>query len=510
VRPLGFVDTTLRDAHQCLWATRMTSAMMLPIAPRMDTIGFAAIDLMGAVTFDVCVRYLREDPWERIRLMRQAVPRTPLNALVRSRSLISFDLVPEDVIELWVRRLARNGIRRITAFDGLHELGNLEPAVRAARSEGLTVVGCLVYAASPVHTDALYALKARGLCALGVDAVMLKDPGGLLTPERVRTLVPAVREAIGPTSLELHSHCVTGLGPQVYLEALPLGVDVVHTAIAPLAHGPSQPPTEYVVRHAPRVGRQVGLDPAGLAEMADHFRRVAILAGKPLGAVAEHDPFHYEHQVPGGMMSNLRAQLAQLGIEHRLDEVLAEVARVRQELGYLIMVTPFSQLVGTQAMLNVVSGERYRTLPNEVIKYAFGHYGTPAAPIDPEVMDRIARAPAARGLRTPGPLSPALPRLRAALGRAVSEDELLLRAMFPDEQVSAMLAAGPAPRDLPGARRPLVELCRGLAARRDVTYVDLRGDGFALTMRMGAGGAGPVPALPRAAGVATAAAGSAP
>ncbi len=484
---LGIVDTTLRDAHQCLWATRMTTAMMLPIASRMDEIGFAAIDLMGAVTFDVCVRYLRENPWERIRLMRQAVRHTPLNALVRSRSLISFDLLADDVIELWVRRLAANGIRRITAFDGLHELDNLKPAVRAARAEGLGVVGCLVYALSPVHTDALYTAKARGLLGLGVDAVMLKDPGGLLTPDRVRTLIPAVRAALGSTSLELHSHCPTGLGPEVYLEALPLGVDLVHTAISPLAHGASQPPTEYVVKHAPRRGRRTALDPAGLAEMAEHFRRVAIQAGKPLGEPAEYDPFHYEHQIPGGMITNLTAQLAQLGIADRLDEVLQEVARVREELGYLIMVTPFSQLVGTQAVLNILGGERYRVIPNEVVKYAFGHYGRPAAVIDPGVLDRIAASPAARHLRTSEPLPPAVPRLRAAFGGSISDDELLLRIMFPDEAVAATLAAGPIRRELPDPRRPVVDLVEALSARADVRRVDLHGADLTLSLTLGAG-----------------------
>jgi oxaloacetate decarboxylase alpha subunit len=483
---LGIVDTPLRDAHQCLWATRMTTAMMLPIASRMDGIGFAAIDLMGAVTFDVCVRYLRENPWERIRLMRQAVERTPLNALVRSRSLVSFDLMPDDVIELWVRRLAANGIRRITAFDGLHELDNVKPAIRAARAEGLGVVGCLVYALSPVHTDALYATKARGLLDLGVDAVMLKDPGGLLTADRVRTLVPAVRAILGSTPLELHSHCPTGLGPEVYLEALPLGVDLVHTAISPLAHGPSQPPTEYVVKHAPRLGRQTALDPAGLTAMADHFRQVAIQAGKPLGQPAEYDPFHYEHQIPGGMITNLSAQLAQLGIAERLDEVLQEVARVREELGYLIMVTPFSQLVGTQAVLNVLSGERYRLIPDEVVKYAFGHYGRPAAPIAPAVMDRIAASPAARHLREPAPLPLAVPRLRTAFGGSISDDELLLRIMFPDEAVAAMLAAGPIPLELPATRQPLVDLVEALATRPDVTSVHLSGGGLRLSLRVGA------------------------
>lgn len=484
MKDLNFIDTTLRDAHQCLWATRMTTAMMLPIAPQMDRIGFEAIDLMGAVTFDVCVRYLRENPWERIRLLRQAIEETPLNALVRSRSLVSFDLVPDDVIELWIRRLAANGIRRITMFDGLHDLGNLAPTVRTAKSEGLYLVGCVVYSLSPVHTDKFYAGKARELAAMGVDAVMLKDSGGLLTPERVRTLVPALQAAIGALPLQLHSHCVTGLAPIVYIEAMLLGVDTVHTAISPLAHGPSQPPTEYVLKHAPRMGRRATLDADGLEGIASHFRRVAKAAGKPLGEPAEYDPFQYEHQVPGGMITNLRAQLAQLRIEHRLDAVLEEIARVRTELGYLIMVTPFSQLVGTQAVLNIVQGERYRLIPNEIIKYAFGHYGKPVAPIDPDVMDRIAAAPGAKGLERLEPLPPVVETLRARLDGTVSDDELLLRVMFPEEHVDAMLSVRPSTSELPSVRVSVVELIRQLSARRDLASVHLRGKGLTLMMRM--------------------------
>lgn len=472
--PLGVTDTTLRDAHQCLWATRMPTAMMLPIAPTMDAIGFEAIDLVGAVTFDVCVRYLREDPWQRIRLVRRAVPRTPLNALVRSRSLISFDLIPDDVIELWVRRLAAGGIRRLTVFDGLHELDNLRPAIRTARAEGLQLVGAVVFSLSPVHTDALYAARAAELVRMGVDAVMIKDSGGLLTPERTRTLVPALRAAVGPLPLQLHSHCVTGLAPQVYLEGMRLGVDNVHTAISPLAHGPSQPPTEYVVKHAARTGRRADLDPAGLGAMAAHFTAEARRAGKPLGRVAEYDPVHYEHQVPGGMITNLESQLAALGIAHRLDEVLQEIARVRRELGYLIMVTPFSQLVATQAVFNVVQGERYRTIPDEVVKYAFGHYGRPVAPLDPQVMDRVAGTPAARRLARVEPPPPAVARLRARLGPGVSDDELLLRVMFPEREVAALLAAGGAAAAPRGpSSRPLVELVRELARRPDVRTVRL-------------------------------------
>jgi len=437
---VGVVDVTLRDGHQSLWATRMPTSMMLPIAERMDTMGFHAIDLMAAVTFDVCVRYLREDPWQRIRLMAARVRRTPLNGWVRSKSLISFDLVADDVIELWVQRLAANGLRRVTCFDALFDLDNLAPSIRAGKAAGLYTVGALVFSLSPVHTDQLFADKTRGLVALGVDAILLKDSAGLLTPERVKTLLPAMQAALGGRPLEIHSHCTTGLAPIVYAEALKLGVDAVHTAISPLANGPSLPPTERIVDFARRLDRRVTVDAEGLATMAAYFREAARAAGKPLGRAVEYDPFHYRHQVPGGMMTNLRAQLAAAGLEARLDEILEEIARVREELGWLNMVTPTSQLVATQAVLNVVQGERYRTIPTEVVKYALGHYGAPLAPVAPDVMDRIMSMTEARRLAARAPLPPMVERVRARLGAGVSDDELLLRIMFPEEHVEAMLA----------------------------------------------------------------------
>jgi oxaloacetate decarboxylase alpha subunit len=480
---LRFIDVTLRDAHQSLWATRMTTAMMLPIAPRMDEIGFEAIDLMGAVTFDVCVRYLREDPWERIRRLGAAIRRTPLNMWVRSRSFISFDIVPDDVLELTIERAAANGIRRITVFDALHDVGNMAVAVRAGRRAGLHVTGTLIYTLSPVHTDAFYEAKAREVRRLEVDALVLKDPGGLLTPERVRTLVPILRRAAGRLPLQLHSHCVTGLGPLCYLEAIPLGVDAVHTAISPLAHGPSLPPTESIAAQARRLGRAVALDEEGLRAMAEHFRRVAERAGKPIGSPAEYDPFHYEHQVPGGMITNLEAQLAQAGLAGRLEDVLVECARIRQELGYPIMVTPFSQFVGTQAVLNIVQGERYRTIPTEVRKYCLGYYGRLPAPVEPDVLARVNGGPALPPPPAAGAPPPAVARLRTGLGPAVSDDELLLRFYFPSEHVDALRAAGPIRPEPSAEGPPAVALLRALASRRDLASVEVRGPGLRLSLR---------------------------
>jgi oxaloacetate decarboxylase (Na+ extruding) subunit alpha len=480
---IGFIDVTLRDAHQSLWSTRMTTAMMLPAASRMDTIGYEAIDLVGGAVFDVCVRYLREDPWERMRLVRQHVARTPLNMWTRGQSLFTFELFPDDVVALTVRRAAANGIRRLTVMDALNDTRNLAVSVETARAAGLHVTGVITYSLSPAHTDAYFVAKARGLLRLGVDAVVLKDQSGLLTPDRVRTLVPALRAAIGSLPLQLHSHCLTGLAPLCYLEAARLGVDTLHTAISPLANGASLPPTEQVGRSLRRMGHPVSLDDPGLAEQAAYFEWVARREHKPLGQIAEHDPFHYEHHMPGGMISNLRTQLHELRIAHRLQEILEEAGRVRRELGYPVVVSPFAQFVVTQAVLNVVQGERYCTVPDEVRKYALGHYGELAAPLDPAVADRVTGGEEPVTARPGERLAPALERLRRERGPFASDDDLLLAAYYPAEQLAPLSAARPIPTAYPAGRTPLETLVKELGARRDLRYVHIARGGFSLTAR---------------------------
>lgn len=473
MKTVSFIDTTLRDAHQSLWSTRMTTAMMLPVAPILDRLGFEAIDLVGGAVFDVCVRYLREDPWDRMRIMSGVVTRTPLIVMTRGQSLFTFELFPDDVVALTARRIAANGIRYVTPYDALNDMRNMIVPVRASKAAGLTVAGGVVYTVSPVHTDAYYAGKARELVTLGVDAVFLKDPSGLLKPERVRTLIPALRQAVGATRLQLHTHCLTGLGPLCALEAITHGVDTVHTATSPLAHGASQPPTEWLARNARRIGFDVRLDADGLAPVADYLRYVAAREGKPLGRIAEYDPFHYEHQVPGGMISNLHSQLRDIGLSHRLDEILEEAARVRQELGYPIVVSPFAQFVITQAVLNTVQGERYATVPDEVRKYALGNYGALAAPIDPNVLDRITRGEAPVTARPGDLLPPAVERVRRERGPFASDDDLLLAAFYNPEQYTSLLAARPIRTEYPVDRTPLLTLLKELAARPDVRAVSL-------------------------------------
>lgn len=471
MRKVSFIDVTLRDAHQSLWSTRMTTAMMLPVAPVLDRLGFEAIDLVGGAVFDVCVRYLLEDPWERMRVMSRAITRTPLIVMTRGQSLFTFEFFPDDVVELTARRIAANGIRYHTPYDALNDIRNLEVPVRAAKAAGLYVAAGIVYTISPVHTDEYYARKAQELVRLGVDAVFLKDPSGLLTPERVKTLIPVLRVAVGSLPLQLHTHCLTGLGPICALEAIRLGIDTVHTATSVLAHGASHPPTEWVAGNARRMGVEVSLDVEGLKPVADHFRYVAAREGKPLGQVAEYDPFHYEHQVPGGMISNLRIQLRDVGLEHRLDEILEESARVRRELGYPIMVSPFSQFVVTQAVLDVMQGERYRTVPDEIRKYALGYYGELAAPIDPDVLDRIVGKEQPVTARPGELLAPAVENVRRERGPFASDDDLLLAIFYSPEQYLKLVNARPIKTDYPVGRTPLVTLVKELALRRHIAAV---------------------------------------
>lgn len=465
MREIPVVDTTLRDAHQCLWATRMTTAHMLPVAERMDNIGYQRIDLAGTIQFDVCIRYLKENPWERMRLMRQKITKTPLSSFTRSKNLVSFDTVPDDIVGLWVERLVANGFREIGSFDGLNDVDNMLTALDVARRLGVKTFGALSYCLSPVHTDELYVKTAKDLVKRGkVDAIWLKDAGGLLTVDRIRTLVPAVKKVIGNIPLELHSHCMTGLAPIVYLEGIKAGADRIHASIAPLANGNAQPAVQSMATNLRAMGFSVPVDDGLIDEVSVHFRRIAEAEGKPMGTPQEYDAFHYEHQIPGGMMSNFRQQLAQAGLSHLFQKLLEEVARVRTELGYPIMITPFAQLVGTQAVLNVVQGERYKTVPDEIKKYALGYYGKLLAPVEPDVLDRIVANGSPKIALKPQPLPPAVEKLRKEYPNA-SDDERVLRFMFAGNQMDEMLAAGPMKTQYV-FEKPLVTLVRELTERK--------------------------------------------
>jgi oxaloacetate decarboxylase (Na+ extruding) subunit alpha len=462
---IAIVDQTFRDAHQCLWATRMTTAHMLPVAELMDRIGFQRIEAIAAIQFDVCVRFLKENPWQRVRLLRERIRRTPLSSFLRSKNLLSFDFVADDIVAFWVERLVANGIREIGSFDGLNDVDNMLTALDVARRLGARTIGALSYSLSPVHTDELYVRTAKELVERGkVDAIWLKDAGGLLTVDRIRTLIPALRRVVGNTPLELHSHCLTGVAPLVYLEGVKAGADCIHTSIAPLANGAAQPSIQSMAKNLRALGYRVDIDDALVEKVGEHFRRIAEQEDKPVGQILEYDAFHYEHQIPGGMLSNFRVQLTELGMSHKFQELLEECARVRKELGYPIMITPFAQFVGIQAVLNVIDGERYLHVPDEVKKYALGYYGRLLAPVEANALDRIVQNGSARIALKPVPLAPGLAKLRRQYPNA-SDDELALRSMYAGQQVDGMLAAGPMQTEYV-FEKPLVRLIRELAARR--------------------------------------------
>lgn len=470
-RRMQYVDVTTRDGHQSLWATRMTNDMILPIMRHMDTVGFDWINLEGGAVFDVCVRFLHEDPWERMRLVAERARNTPVDIMTRGQSLFTFRFYADDVVELTIRRIAANGMRRITIYDALNDTRNLELSIRTGKEEGLYVCAGLVYTLSPVHTDEYYQQVARELVRLGADSVLIKDPSGLLLPERIRTLLPAVKSVVGPVPVELHSHSLSGMAEPCYLEAAQLGIDTVHTASDPLAGGASLPSTDYCRRHLAREGIESRLSADGLAVMTDYFTGVARRHGFPLAVPHRFDPALYRHQVPGGMISNLRTDLKKMGIQHREDEILEEAERVRVDLGYPILVSPFAQFVVTQAMLNVMGGERYRSIPDEVRRYVLGHYGRLAGEVAPEVAERVFGVGGASQepfTGRPGEeIAPALPRLREERGPFDSDDDLLLAAFYSDSELAGLYGArGARSYRMTRDATPVTQLLDGLSAQK--------------------------------------------
>ena len=472
-REIKLIDVTLRDAHQCLWATRMTTAMMKDIAPRLDEAGFEAIDLVGGAVFDVMVRYLREDPWERMRILNKWVTKTPLIIHTRGQSLFTFEFFADDVVKLAAERFAANGMRYHTPYDALNDMRNLEIPIKEAKRHGLYVVGGLAFTFSPVHTDEYYVGKARELLAHGVDAIFVKDASGLLRPERVGTLFPALKAAIGSTPLQVHTHCNSGLAPYVVLQAVEHGADVVHTATSTLANGVSHTPTELFVRNCRRRGFDVDIDLNQIQEVADRLAYIAEREDKPVGSPREYDEFHYHHQCAGGMVSNLQYQLETIGLADRLEEILEEAGQVRMDLGYPIVISPFAQYIVTMALLNVMGKDqgkaRYETVPDEVRLYVRGGYGEIAGRIDPNLYDRITRG--AEPIRErPGALvPPALERLKKQRGPFASDDDLLLAAFYDDNQYRALKEAGAINTDYPIMTTPIKTLIEELSKRKGIS-----------------------------------------
>ena len=473
---VDIVDTTTRDGQQSLWsATGLPAPDVLAIAPTIDRVGFHAVDFTSSTHMAVAVRFFREDPWERIRLVSAAMPSTPLSFIGTGMRFITWTPADEEVIRLVFRCIVRNGIRRIQIVDPSNDPARLRRVAAVAREENVEeIVLGLTYSVSEVHTHAYYAERAAALadCA-ELDRLYLKDPGGLLTPDAVRELAPHFIAAARGRTIELHSHCTIGLAPYVYMEGLRAGFQVLHTAVGPLARGTSNPAVETTLRNLEAEGYSHRLDEDALAAVAEHFATLAEERGLPVGHPQEFDATYYRHQLAGGMVSTTQRMLEELRRPELFPAVLEEVARVRAEMGYPIIVTPVSQFVATQAVRNIIDGERWATVSDETVRYFLGHYGEPAAPVDPEVADRVLSRPRAGELRHLEPLS--LEGARARFGRKISDEELLLRLTMPDEQVDAMLASPPIvdggrPDGRPG-RHPVVTLLREVEKRASVTHL---------------------------------------
>ena len=477
-RTIHLADETLRDGQQCLWATRMRTEHMLPIADRLDRAGLAGIQAMAPVQFDACVLFLKQDPFERIRLLRERITRTPLRGSVRSNLMRGFMPVANDITDLFVERQVANGLSEIGFFDALMCSDNLASSIHTAQKLGAGVGVMLPYNLAPGYDDALYVAKAREIVdRFNANTVGFYDAAGILTIDRLRTLIPAIKSAIGDTPLGFSTHCLTGLGPWLAIEAAVYGADRILTAVTPLANGNSVPSTQRIAQDLRAIGFDVLVDDAVLDQVGDYLSAVAAHEGLALGTPTEYEPSHYVTQYAGGAMSNLESSLQQAGIADKLPVVLEEIARVRVELGSPIMVTPYPAIIGAQAVMNVLNGERYNVVADEVKKYVCGYFGKLPLPVDQNILDRVIENGSSDVALTPEPLKPLVPGLRERY-KNLSDDELLLRYMYGDEKVDGL--APTSASCIYSVQHPVVDLVSGLAKRHRKARVHVSEGAFSL------------------------------
>ncbi len=431
---VAITETVLRDGHQSLIATRMRTKHMLPAAERLDAVGYRSLEAWGGATFDVCMRYLHEDPWERLRQLKRRIRKTPIQMLLRGQNLVGYRHYPDDIVERFVRRAAHEGVDIFRVFDALNDPRNMETALRVVRAVGARAQGTICYTQSPVHTLESFVRLGRTLSELGAEELCLKDMGGFMPPSDAASLVRALVKEVG-LPVVVHTHSSSGMSAMACMAAADSGATAVDSALSPFAGGTSQPPTESLVgafRGGPHDPR---LDLGELAELAEYFQGVLAHYRPMLDLRSlQTDPGILLHQVPGGMLSNLLSQLKDQDQLARLPEVLAEIPRVRADLGYPPLVTPTSQIVGAQAVVNVLVGERYLQVTREVSDYVHGLYGHPPGPIDPTLQAKVlAGTPAITG-RPADLLAPEYERMLAevrAIVPSASEEEALSYAVFP-------------------------------------------------------------------------------
>lgn len=432
-KPLLITDTILRDAHQSQAATRMRLEDMLPACEILDSMGYWSIECWGGATFDSCMRFLGEDPWERLRTLRKALPNTKLQMLLRGQNLLGYRHYADDMVDAFCRKSIENGIDVVRIFDALNDVRNMEASIRAVKKYGGMVEAAMSYTTSPVHSEEYFVEKAVVLEQMGADTICIKDMANLLLPADAYSLVKKLKERVS-VPIHLHTHNTTGTGSMVYLMAAMAGVDIVDCALSPFANGTSQPDTESLVATLKGTARDTGLDLKRLNKAAIHFRSVAAKmesAGTISSKVLRVDPNTLLYQVPGGMLSNLISQLKQANAENRLDEVLAEVPRVRADFGYPPLVTPTSQIVGTQAVFNVLMG-RYKTFTKESKGLLRGEYGELPGEVNEEIRKMAIGSDEVISCRPADLLSPELETIKEQYSDiASSEEDILSCAMFP-------------------------------------------------------------------------------
>ena len=447
---IRITDTTLRDAHQSLWATRMRMDDILPVIDTIDRAGYYSLECWGGATFDVCLRFLRENPWERLRQIK-ARCKTPLQMLLRGQNILGYHNYPDDVLYRFVELAAANGIAIFRIFDALNDTRNLEQAIRAVKATGAHAQGTISYTFSPVHTVEAYVRLAREMEQLGADSICIKDMAGILTPAAAEELTAALVKGVG-IPIQLHAHMTSGMAVASCLSGVRHGAGAIDCAVASMSGCSSQPAVETMHAVLTAAGYDTGLDMQAVRAVNQHFRRLKPRREPHLGPPEFVDVNVLEHHIPGGMISNLRSQLQQQGALDRLDEVLEELPRVRADMGYPPLVTPTSQIIGIQSVLNVLNGERYGMVPQETRDYVQGLYGRPPAPVDPKIARKILKGAKPVTCRPADLLKPGLPEAAAQLDPKLiqAEEDILSYCMFPEVALGYFKW-----RALPEAERPL-------------------------------------------------------
>ena len=472
-------ETVFRDAHQSLLATRMRTRDMLPIAEQMDQVGFFSLEVWGGATFDSCIRYLNEDPWERLRSLKRAMPNTPIQMLLRGQNLVGYRHYADDVVDKFVEQAAKNGVDIFRIFDAVNDIRNMERSIKAVKKMEKHVQAGISYTISPVHSNEQFAQFAVQLAELGCDSICIKDMAGLISPKNAYDLIRAIKKEVS-LPVNLHTHCTSGMAQMSYFHGCQAGADILDVAMSPLSGGSSQPATESLVAALQGTPYDTGLDLGLLTEIKRYFEKIMEIYAPVFNAIASRvDTNVLAYQVPGGMLSNLVSQLTEQKAMDKYEEVLAEIPRVRKDLGYPPLVTPTSQIVGTQAVLNVVTGDRYKMVPREVKDYVKGLYGKPPAMIDPKVRLKVLCDEDAITVRPADLLPPEYGEAKKAvdaLGLAKKEEDYLTYALYP--QVALKFLQGAATEEPLVKKEKTLDLGPPLKAKPMALNVEIDGEAY--------------------------------